>query len=63
MKQKLHSTTQVKDTEPTVKNDLVDRRQELAQLIGHLLARIWLKNRQSADFDGKDTIGSAGKPI
>ncbi|MFH1301243.1 MAG: hypothetical protein ABIK07_09290 [Planctomycetota bacterium] len=63
MKQKLHSTPSVKGTEPTVKNELVDRRQELAQLIGHLIAGVWLKNRQSVDFDGKDTTGSAGKPI
>lgn len=63
MKQTIHSKPQVKDTEPTVKNDLVDRRQEMAQLIGHLIARIWLKKQHSADFDARDTTGSADKPI
>ncbi|HAW31156.1 MAG: hypothetical protein CME32_05260 [Gimesia sp.] len=63
MKQKIHSTSQVKSAEPGVKNDLVDRRQELAQLIGHLIARIWLKNQHPADFDARDATGSADKPI
>ncbi|MFH1301389.1 MAG: hypothetical protein ABIK07_10035 [Planctomycetota bacterium] len=63
MKQTIQSKPQVKTTEPSVKNELVDRRQELAQLIGHLIARIWLKNQHLVDFDARDTTGSADKPV
>ena len=63
MKQKIHSTPLVKDTELTENNDLVDRRQELAQLIGHLITRIWLKKQYPADFDARVTTGSADKLI
>ena len=63
MKQKIHSTPPVKDTKPTENNDLVDRRQELAQLIGHLTAHIWLKKQYPADFDARENTGSADKLI
>ncbi|WP_339687968.1 hypothetical protein [Gimesia maris] len=63
MKQTIQSKPQAIATEPTIKNDLVDRRHELAQLIGHLIARVWLKNQHPADLDTRDTAGSTDKPI